>query len=139
MNANEKVKAIILLIDDETLALEELRSALEPAGYQVRGCTTADEALRVATQLVPDLVISDINLGQQSGLELCEQIKQRDELADLPLIFLSGAHIPNVIRRAHAAGGTYYLRKPFDPEVLLDLVERALWLPHLVQSRLQTT
>jgi CheY-like chemotaxis protein len=51
-------------------------------------------------------------------------------------MFLSGAQIPDVIRRAHAAGGVYYLRKPFDPPVLLELVDKALWVPHVVGARL---
>jgi CheY-like chemotaxis protein len=50
-------------------------------------------------------------------------------------MFLSGAQIPDIIRRSHAAGGTYYLRKPFDPEVLVELVQKALWMPHLASSR----
>ena len=42
---------------------------------------------------------------------------------------------PRLVRRSHAAGGSYYLRKPFDPEVLIELVSKALWMPHLVQNR----
>jgi len=53
----------------------------------------------------------------------------------VPVMFLSGAQIPDIIRRSHAAGGTYYLRKPFDPEVLLELIQKALWMPHLAGSR----
>ena len=39
--------------------------------------------------------------------------------------------------KAQTAGGSYYLRKPFDPEVLLELVDKALWMPHLVHSHEQ--
>ena len=51
-------------------------------------------------------------------------------------MFISSSQLPDIIRRSHDAGGAYYLRKPLDPEVLIDLVSKALWLPHLVQSRL---
>ncbi|MCH8184218.1 MAG: response regulator, partial [Proteobacteria bacterium] len=76
------------------------------------------------------------NLAGHSGLELCEQLKRREALRDVPIMFLSGAQIPDIIRRSHAVGGVYYLRKPFDPEVLTDLVDKALWMPHLVGQRL---
>ena len=66
---------------------------------------------------------------------MCERPKQEAGLGDVPLMFLSGAQIPDIIRRAHAAGGTYYLRKPFDPQVLLELVDKALWMPHLIGTR----
>ena len=89
-------------------------------------------AVALLKTVSPDLIISDINLAGQSGLTLCERLKQdHASMADVPVMFLSGAQIPDIIRRAHAAGGTYYLRKPFDPQVLLELVDKALWMPHL--------
>ena len=93
-------------------------------------------ALEMARQIVPELIISDINLAGHSGLELCERIKAVDELREVPLMFLSGAQVPDIIRRSRAAGGVYYLRKPFDPEVLLELVEKALWMPHVAATRI---
>jgi CheY-like chemotaxis protein len=127
--------ASILLIDDEPDMLDEISSALSQTGYVCRCCQEPKAAAIMARQLSPDLVISDINLGQASGLELCAQLKKIEGLADVPVIFLSGAQIPDVIKRAHAVGGAYYLRKPFDPEVLIELVEKALWMPHLVHAR----
>ena len=54
---------------------------------------------------------------------------------DVPVLYVSNSQAPDIIRRSHDAGGAYYLRKPFDPEVLIELVGKALWMPHLVQSR----
>lgn len=129
------VRAMILAIDDEQSILDELERTIRPAGYGFCGCDSADAALATALRTVPDLILSDINLGEQNGLELCEELKEHAMLHDVPVIFLSGAPIPDVIRRAHAVGGTYYLRKPFDPDVLIDLVEKALWMPHLIGRR----
>ncbi len=124
--------ASILLIDDEPDMLDEVSAALTQTGYICRCCQEPRAAVMMARQLMPDLIVSDINLGNASGLELCEEIKKVDGLADVPVIFLSGAQIPDVVKRSRAAGGTYYLRKPFDPEVLTELVDKALWMPHLV-------
>jgi CheY-like chemotaxis protein len=128
-------RAMILAIDDEPSILADLEQALRAAGYGFCGCASAEAALATALRTVPDLILSDINLGEQNGLELCEELKEHAMLTDVPVIFLSGAPIPDVIRRAHAVGGTYYVRKPFDPEVLIDLVEKALWMPHLIARR----
>ncbi|NQT12426.1 MAG: response regulator [Planctomycetes bacterium] len=126
---------LILVIDDEPEVLGEVASVLSSAGYSCHCCGTAEAALQAARSTTPDLIISDINLDGQNGLELCEQIKQADSLCDVPVMFLSGAQVPDIIRRSHAVGGTYYLRKPFDPDVLMELVDKALWMPHLVSRR----
>lgn len=127
--------ASILLIDDEPDVLDEIASALAQTGYLCRCCQDPVAAMMMARELLPDLIISDINLGNASGLELCGQLKQIGGLADTPVIFLSGAQIPDVVKRSHAAGGAYYLRKPFDPEVLVELVDKALWMPHLTRGQ----
>ncbi len=134
MNSFEQQKPLILLVDDEQEVLDEVSAVLTDAGFECRCCTTADEAIAEARANSFDLIISDINLHGRSGLEMCEQIKQNDDLEDVPVMFLSGAQIPDIIRRSHAVGGTYYLRKPFDPEVLVELIDKALWMPHLVSA-----
>jgi len=136
---NETTKPLILVIDDETQLLDEVTAVLSAAGYESHGCSTAEEAFEFVSTRRPDLIISDINLGGQSGLKTCEQMKTEYHLDDVPIMFLSGAQIPDIIRRSHEAGGTYYLRKPFDPEVLLELVDKALWMPHLVHAHQHQT
>jgi len=132
-------RAMILAIDDETVILDGLEQVLRGAGYGFCRCTSAEAAVETALRNVPDLILSDINLDGRSGLEVCRQLKERALLANVPVIFLSGAPIPDAVRCAHAAGGTYYIRKPYDPDVLIDLVERALWMPHLVARRATAT
>ena len=126
---------LILVVDDESKVLDEVASVLSGAGFACRCCTTAEAAIEEAKVNAFDLIISDINLHGHSGLEMCEQIKENESLHDVPVMFLSGAQIPDIIRRSHAVGGTYYLRKPFDPEVLVELIDKALWMPHLVANR----
>ena len=136
MEARSAEQATVLLIDDEQDVLTTLESVLTGGGYICYTCSNAEEAFERVGQITPDLIISDINLAGHSGLTLCERLKQESACAEIPVMFLSGAQIPDIIRRAHAAGGTYYLRKPFDPEVLLELVDKAMWMPHLVGRQL---
>jgi CheY-like chemotaxis protein len=89
---------------------------------------------------VPDLIICDTHLGLQSGLELCDKIKAEPPLRDVPLMFLSASQMPDIIRRHHeAGGGAYHLRKPFDPDVLMKLVDRALWAPCVTELHCSVT
>lgn len=127
---------MVLAIDDDLEVLGEVAAVLSGAGYACHSSNSPEAAMEFAKDGSPDLIISDINLNGHSGLKLCERIREDPDLADVPVMFLSGAQIPDIIRRSHAAGGSYYLRKPFDPEVLLELVDKALWMPHLVGSHL---
>ena len=129
-------QATLLLVDDEAEVLDGLTKILTAAGYACHCASSEEAATRLAREIDADLLISDINLAGESGLTMCENLKRNCGLQSLPVMFLSGAQIPDIIRRAHAAGGTYYLRKPFDPEVLLELVDKALWMPHLAGPQL---
>ena len=134
-----KNQPLVLVVDDEADVLGEVAAVLGGAGYSCHCCSNTEAAVEFAASNTPELIVSDINLSGHSGLEMCERIKQNNDLKDVPVMFLSGAQIPDIIRRSHAVGGTYYLRKPFDPEVLIELVGKALWMPHLVHNRKRTT
>ena len=130
-------KPTILVVDDEPEQLQLVIETLAQLDYTCHTAGDYDTARQTARHVVPDLILCDIDLGGDSGLELIEQLRTEHPLSDVPVLFISGAQIPDVIQRAHAAGGTYYIRKPFDPSVLLELVDKALWMPHLVNSREQ--
>ncbi len=136
MNTTNREPAEILVIDHDPLALAATVRILENAGHAVFMARDAVAAMKAARAQALDLVICDIHLGSQSGLELCRELKRLPGMQDVPVMFVSNTQLPDIIRRSHDAGGAYYLRKPLDPEVLIDLVSKALWLPHLVQSRL---
>jgi CheY-like chemotaxis protein len=127
-------KAIVLVIDDDPDLVAGLAKVLTAAGYVAQCCHDAHGAIESVRRAAPDLIISDINLGGESGLQLCERLKREEGLGDVPLMFLSGAQMPDIIRRSHEVGAIYYLRKPFDHHVLLELIDKALWMPHLVTS-----
>jgi len=134
MSPPEKEPPLILVVDHQSHVLAELGTVLSGAGYRCRLCRTAEDALAATEDEVPELIIAEVHLGAASGPEMCERIKQRPALAEVPVMFLSGTQTPDIIRRSHAAGGSYYIRKPFDPAVLVELVEKAVWLPRLVAT-----
>jgi CheY-like chemotaxis protein len=134
MKPSPEQRPLVLVVDDEPQVLDEVAAVLARAELECRCCTTAETAVAMAEETPPALIISDVNLHGHSGLEMCERIKQNEALRDVPVMFLSGSQIPDIIRRSHVGGGTYHLRKPFDPDVLLELIDKALCAPHLPDS-----
>lgn len=119
-------QACVLLIGHEQDPAGSVVHLLEASGYQCLLSSGAESAWDCVRKTTPDLIISDINLAGHSGVALCEQLRHSAELANVPVMFFSTTQTPDIIRRSHAGGGTYYLRKPCDPDVLLELIDKAL-------------
>ncbi len=128
--------AVILIVDEDALALTGVAATLDMAGYECHCARNPEAAFKAARALNLDLLICDVRVQEQSGLELCKELRKEPGNEDVPVLYVSSAQAPDIIRRSHEAGGAYYLRKPFDPDVLIELVGKALWMPHLVQSRI---
>jgi CheY-like chemotaxis protein len=126
MNSSQRPQPLILVVDDDQVLLSEVTAALTASGFACRCCTTCDSAVAEAESLLPDLILSDAVLHGTSGLEMCRRIQQNPDLADVPVMFLSASQIPDIIRRSDGVHGTYLLRKPPDPGVLVELINRAL-------------
>jgi CheY-like chemotaxis protein len=126
---------LILVVDDEQAVLDEVAAMLLGAGLDCRCCTSASEAMEEARLFAFDLIIADVNLCGHSGVEMCDRIRRNETSCDVPAMFLSGGQIPDIIRRRDAAGGSYYVRKPFDPGVLLQLIDKALGMSRLADAR----
>ncbi len=127
--------AVILLIDNDPLTLTGMAATLNMAGYECHCAQDGEAARKAVRSLSLDLIVCDLNVGGQSGLQLTQELC-REYGEDIPLMFVTSAQAPDIVRRVHEAGGAYYLRKPFDPEVLVELVGKALWMPHLVKAQI---
>jgi len=136
MNSTTREPAEILIVDEDSLTLASATAALDSAGHIVYQARDRRSALKIANTQALDLLICDVNVGGDSGLDLTREMRQLPGMQDVPVMFISRTQLPDIVRRSHEAGAAYYLRKPLDPEVLIDLVGKALWLPHLVQQRL---
>jgi DNA-binding response OmpR family regulator len=136
MNPLASDKAIVLIIDSDPILLTGTAAVLHTAGYECHCARDSQAALKAARTLPLDLIICDVLLGSESGLELCKHIRKQPGCVDVPVMFVSSQQLPDIVRRSYEAGAAYYLRKPFDPEVLIELVSKALWMPHLVRGKL---
>jgi DNA-binding response OmpR family regulator len=137
MNTLTSDKAIILVVDSDPVLLTGTAAVLHTAGYECHCARDSQAALKAARTLSLDLIICDVQLGGESGLELCRHIRRQPGGSDVPVMFVSSQQLPDIVRRSYEAGAAYYLRKPFDPEVLIELVSKALWMPHLVSGKLR--
>ena len=122
----EPVSKSILVIDDDVDQVEVLRHRLDSQGYRTISASTGQQGFQLATDNVPDLILLDLRLPDTDGLTVCQRLSDNPLTAPLPVIILSGMERPDIIRRTRSAGSQYYVRKPYDPNVLLVLIENAL-------------
>lgn len=129
-------RPVVLIIDHDPLLLTGMAAVLDQQGYECHLARDPEAAVKAARALDLDLVICDVKLGAYSGLALCREIREEHGQPEVPVMFTSQQQLPDIIHRTFDATGAYYLRKPFEPSVLIELVAQALWMPHLVTSRL---
>ena len=121
------VDATILVVDNVQANLDLARSIFEPSGYRVLLAGDVDTAMQMAKQSRPDIVLSDVNMPEGSGLELLLRVKSDPELERVPVVLIS-ATLPQETRDdlVVAAGATKFLRRPIDPRLLLSEIKSCL-------------
>ncbi len=115
--------ANILLVDDETALQRALVPLLRSRGYRVESASGGREALVLAADHSPDLVILDLGLPDIDGLDVCARLRER---SNAPIIILSARDSEPQKIAALDAGADDYVTKPFGPEELLARVRAAL-------------
>ena len=118
--------AHLMIIEDDTDTLEMLRATLVARGFEVSGYESAAESLEAASNVVPDLIISDIGMPEIDGFEMIRELRQRDGYADIPAIALSGYASHKDAKLALAAGFSAHVSKPVDPAELLAMIRELL-------------
>ncbi|MFO1063415.1 MAG: response regulator [Pirellulales bacterium] len=116
----------VLVVEDEDFERDLLVRRLELLGLQVAQAASISEARSELTRERFDLAIMDAHLPDGSGLELCAETIDNASTADLPVIILSSLRDGDIVRRSRAAGGLFFLGKPYDPNVLLAVIENAV-------------
>ncbi|MEE9184968.1 MAG: response regulator transcription factor [Acidimicrobiia bacterium] len=115
---------VVFVVDDDPAVRESLEVLLQSAGLASRAYSNAQEFLDERPGDIIGCLIVDIRMPGLSGLELQEELNRRG--SRLPLIILTGhGDVPAAVQ-ALKAGAVDFLQKPFNPESLLDLVEKAL-------------
>lgn len=113
--------AKILVVDDEQLTLEMLSTFLKLIGHQAITALSARQTWDKLAYEEPDLVLLDIMLPDDNGLEICRKLRLNEATRTVPIIMIS-AHFPPMTVEATDAGATGYLTKP----IKLDMLKAAL-------------
>ena len=116
----------VLVVEDEAIVARDIEQQLLELGYQVLGiCATGEQALELAGQLRPDLVLMDVQLaGRMTGIDAAGLI--REQLA-LPVVFITAYCSDEVLNRAKVCEPYGYILKPFSERELRTVVEMALY------------
>jgi CheY-like chemotaxis protein len=121
------MRAFVLVVDDNEAHCYAMERMLVSAGYDVATAHTGSEAFGIASGLLPDIVLLDINLPDMNGIEVCRRIHGNAKTAELPIIFHSATHATDEWRhRAESVGARDFLTFPIEPEHLLMVIEGAL-------------
>ncbi len=122
-------KVSVLIAEDSRIQAKMLEKKLLEAGYQVRVAEDGSKALELIRQQRPHLVISDIEMPNMTGYELCSVVKSDAKLKTIPFILLSTLSEPQDIIRGLHCGADNYVTKPYDPAYLISRVESLLATP----------
>src|ERR1022692_3901992 len=127
-------QADIMIVDDNPSNLKLLEDMLSQQGYGVCSFPLGRLALASAMKNLPSLILLDVNMPEMNGYEVCEQLKSRPQLADIPVIFLSALTEVEDKVKAFRSGAVDYISKPFQVEEVRARVETHLKLHSLQQA-----
>jgi DNA-binding response OmpR family regulator len=119
-------KKKILIVDDERDIVKGLMIRLQGAGYDVVTAFDGAQGVFMAHKEKPDLIILDIRMPAGNGFSVAQRLKRSIHTFTIPVIFLTGSPEKNAEDKARALGARFYIKKPYDPEELLDAIKRAL-------------
>jgi DNA-binding response OmpR family regulator len=116
----------ILIIDDDIIYQNMLRSTLSSAGYSVATASTGDEGIQKASEYLPRLIILDIMMPGKDGGEVASLLKDNPETAGIPVIFVSSLITDKEKRIGGKCDILSFLSKPFNRDELLNEVKKYL-------------
>jgi CheY-like chemotaxis protein len=120
------VAKTILVIDDDIISQNVLRSTLSQAGYSVVVASSGEEGIQKASEQPPDLIILDIMMPGMDGGDVAGFLQMNPETQKVPIIFLSSLISEDQKRADSKKDRTVYLSKPYNRDELLNEIKKAL-------------
>ncbi len=125
---NRKVKASVLVIEDDETMRAALKRILESEGLDVRTASDGTQLGEAIGDKPIDLIILDVGLPWINGLELAKLLREHESLKEIPLVFISGKTSEFDIKRGFEAGANDYIKKPFEIEKVKKTIRTLLEL-----------
>jgi DNA-binding response OmpR family regulator len=118
------MKRRIVIADDDPLIISLVSLRLEMADYEVLSASNGEEALALIRQSEPVAAILDMRMPCKTGIDVLEAIKSSPRTDKLPVMVLTGERDTGMVMQAMGAGAGDYMVKPFQPDRLLERVNR---------------
>lgn len=115
----------IVIIDDESDFLTAMERSLKPL-YRVTTLYGSEWTYKQVAALEPDLILLDIHMPEQSGFDVCRDLRADPCFADIPILFMTCSTSDEDYRRYQKAGGTRFVNKTIDRRHLLELLAKEL-------------
>ena len=116
----------VLVVDDSNSIRDMVSFTLKSAGYETAEAKDGQDGLNKAKSGTFDLVISDVNMPNMYGIELCQELRKLPTFKFTPILMLTTEISGDLKMRGKAAGATGWLVKPFNPEKLLATIKRVV-------------
>ena len=125
-SAIQQKKPHILLVDDDRFIRKVFQDALEATGYLVTAVADGEAALTCLRNTPRDLVLLDLVLPGKDGFETCRELRTLPSCQLIPVLVITGAGNPDMVKRAFEAGATDFVAKPINPDLLVHRVRYLL-------------
>lgn len=112
----------ILVAEDDQDIRDLIVYSLEYAGYRVVAAKNGDEAVKLAKEEQPDLILLDVRMPRMNGYQACAVLRAHESTREIPIVFLSARGQETEIRRGLDMGAEEYILKPFAPNELYERV-----------------
>ena len=129
-----RTRPLILAVDDLAENLDIVTMRLEAQGYEVRRAPNGQEALQLAYELVPDLILLDVMMPGIDGIEVTRRLKADETMRAIPILLLTARSSTHDVVAGLEAGGDDYLTKPFDQMTLVARVRSLLRIKGLYDT-----
>ena len=116
--------AKIVFCEDSPVTQKLIRVILQSTPHEIHFASGGLEGLHLVTSLRPDVVFTDVHMEEMSGLQLCAQIKAREELAHIPVVLMTASVQTAFLEEGYRKGASDHLIKPFTPDELRAKVEK---------------
>ena len=124
----------VLIVEDNELNMKLFHDLLEAHGYSTLQTRDGMEALKLAREHQPDLILMDIQLPEVSGLEITKWIKQDDSLRSIPVVAVTAFAMKGDEEKIRNGGCEAYIAKPISVQKFMETVEKFLHSPLLTAS-----
>ena len=114
----------VLIIEDEKLIIVSTQMVLEAAGFRVESATNGEAGIAKARELRPDLILLDIMMPGIDGWETLTRLKRDQATAGIPVVIFTAREHARGHQKSSEMGAADYFRKPFEPDELIELVEK---------------